>query len=287
MSTLPSDSPAPSAVHLPILVLARVSTSAIFMTYPACLSALLGAWQMSATNAGIVQGGFTAAFAISLLAASFLCDRIGAKRVFNISTFLSAVSALLFAVFARSFETAAVFMFLIGLSQGGTYTPAIMLVSANTPQHKKASGVGWVLAGMSAGYVISIFLSTMLLDLYGYIAAFQATAGITILGWILGWFAVRKAQSHARAESGSPVEFNDTMKRRSRLFYPRHRWDTSGTLRDTIAPLKRSSVRRLFLHLVVEETVFQNALVAVDRSDDGIRTERQRYADWRGFNTRL
>ena len=40
----------------------------------------------------------------------------------------SAVAALLFALFARSFGSTMIF---VGLSQGGTYTPTIMLVAAN------------------------------------------------------------------------------------------------------------------------------------------------------------
>ncbi|MCG8694536.1 MAG: MFS transporter, partial [Minwuiales bacterium] len=151
---------AAGTVNLPLLVLARVCTTAIFMTYPACLGALLVEWQMTGTRGGIVQASFTAGFALSLLLASYLCDRIGARRVFQAATLLSAVAALLFALFARSFETALLFAFLMGLSQGGTYTPAIMLVAANVAERRKASAVGWVLAGMSAGYVISIFLST-------------------------------------------------------------------------------------------------------------------------------
>ena len=39
---------------MPLLVLARICTTAIFMTYAACLSVLLVSWQMSATGAGIV-----------------------------------------------------------------------------------------------------------------------------------------------------------------------------------------------------------------------------------------
>jgi len=129
MPSLPSS----GSINLPALVLARVCTTAIFMTYPACLNGLLTEWQMSATRAGIVQGVFTAAFAISLLISSLLCDRVGAKHVFRTATMLSALAAIVFALFARSFETAIVFMPLMGLTQGGTYTPAIMLVTANTP----------------------------------------------------------------------------------------------------------------------------------------------------------
>ncbi|MGI9437683.1 MAG: MFS transporter [Geminicoccaceae bacterium] len=230
-------------MNLPVLVLARVCTTAVFMTYPACLSVLLTTWQMSATRAGIVQGVFTASFALSLLVASVLCDRIGAKRVFRVAIMLSAITAILFALLARSFETAIPFIALMGLSQGGTYTPAIMLVAAHTPEKKKASAVGWVLAGMSAGYVVSIFLSTTLLTLYGYQAAFLATASMTLLGWALGHVAVRHAGEQAGGGSPPDTALDDgladapnagldtAMKRRARLLtigYIGHCWELFG-----------------------------------------------------------
>lgn len=231
MTALSSDSQTSGSVNLTLLVLARVCTTAIFMTYPACLSVLLTEWQMSAARAGIVQGVFTAAFALSLLVASFLCDRIGAKRVFDAATLLSAIAAIVFALFARSFETAVVFISLMGLFQGGTYTPAIMLVSANTVPQRKASAIGWVLAGMSAGYVVSIFLSTALLSLYGYETAFLATAAITLLGWLLGHLAIRQARDHAHGDGHASAQFSDAMKRRSRLLtvgYIGHCWELFG-----------------------------------------------------------
>ncbi len=254
-----------AALNLPALVLARVCTTAVFMTYPASLSALLTEWQMTATQAGTVQAVFTAGFAVSLLAASYLCDHVGAKRVFQTATMLSAVAAILFALFARSFETGMIFMFLMGLSQGGTYTPAIMLVSANTPPEKRASGVGWVLAGMSAGYVISIALTTTVLSLAGFEAAFMATAALTLLGWALGHIAVRCADDQLATTHATAEEFNPAMRRRSRLLtvgYIGHCWELFGAwawipaflaaavlTRDTISPIQLGLWTALALHL--------------------------------------
>lgn len=186
---------------------------------------------MSATEAGVVQGVFTGAFAISLLVSSFLCDRIGAKRVFGTASMLSALSALLFGGFARSFETAIPLIALVGLCQGGTYTPAIMLVAANTPNDRKASAVGWVLAGMSAGYVISIVLSTALMALHGYQAAFLATASLTVLGWGLGYLAVMNADEHGRGDGPVDGAFDVSMRRRAKLLtlgYIGHCWELFG-----------------------------------------------------------
>ena len=218
-------------INLPGLVLARICTTAIFMTYPACLSGLLESWQMSAARAGLIQGGFTAAFALSLLLSSLLCDRIGAKRIFGLASAASAAAALFFALFARSFETGLLALFLVGMTQGGTYTPAIMLVSANSDPARKSAAIGWVLAGMSIGYVISIFLSTTLQTRFGYQAAFLVTAAITLFGWGLAVFSVKNAQEGQIAQVTAGGEFSAGMRRRARLLtlgYIGHSWELLG-----------------------------------------------------------
>ncbi len=224
--------PARGGLSLPALVLARVCTSAVFMTYPACLSTLLVAWEMSAAQAGLVQASFTVGFALSLLVASALCDLIGARRVFNIAMAFSAVAALLFALFARSFDSAMIFVCLVGLSQGGTYTPAIMLVAANADPARKASGVGWVLAGMSAGYVISIFLSAAMIERFGYEAAFLATAAFTVAGWGFGIYAVRVARDRDETAGGTAATAAAPTPRRQAtllmLGYIGHSWELLG-----------------------------------------------------------
>lgn len=231
VSTVHHETDAVGSICLSLLVISRVCTSAVFMTYPACLSVLLTAWQMTATQAGIVQGAFTVGFALSLLAASFACDRFGATRVFNASTFASALFAIIFAVFARSFETAVVCLALVGFAQGGTYTPAIMVVAANTAPSTKASAVGWVLAGMSAGYVISISLSTTMIALVDYRAAFVATASVTVLGWCAGLIAVRAARDQQDEANEADVSLEPSVKLRASLLtlgYIGHSWELLG-----------------------------------------------------------
>ncbi len=173
------------SAFLPLLVISRVCSTAVFMTYAACLVTLMQAWDMTAAQAGVVQAGFTAAFALSLLVASVACDRFGAKFVYRVSTILVALTALAFAVFAQSQLSGLLLVSLIGLAQGGTYTPALMLASVNVPVTRKASAMGWVLSGMSAGYVISIIGATTMLEWFDYKAAFLLTAFIAVLGFHL------------------------------------------------------------------------------------------------------
>lgn len=221
----------PSSVNMLLLVLARACTTAVFMTYPACLSWLMNAWHMTATRAGVVQGAFTASFAVSLLVVSFLCDRLGAKIVFTWAAIASAASALLFTTFARSFESALVCMALLGLAQGATYTPAIMLVSTNAPPERKASAVGWVLAGMSAGYVLSIVLANAMLATADYRLAFAVTGGVAVVGSALSIAAIRNARDQAVQMDPGQMASDGPWKRQARLLtlgYVGHSWELFG-----------------------------------------------------------
>ncbi|MFQ6550294.1 MFS transporter [Aestuariibius sp. 2305UL40-4] len=216
---------------LPLLVVSRVCATAVFMTYAACLVTLMEAWDMTAAQAGAVQAGFTAAFAVSLLVASLACDRLGPKFVYRVSTVLVALTALAFAVYARSQASALLLVSLIGLAQGGTYTPALMLASANVPAARKSSAMGWVLSGMSAGYVISIIGASTMLEWFDYRAAFLLTALVSVLGVPFGHLATARVEEPIRTALPAAVPFSAFAKRQTVLLtigYVGHCWELFG-----------------------------------------------------------
>ena len=131
---------------------ARALMTSVFMTYAATLPVLRGDWGMSATAAGSISTGFQLGYAVSLVFFSSLADRVGARRVFLGSAWLSAVSALAFALWARSYLSGLVLYTLVALSQGGTYTTAIMLLADRYPSERRGAAVGWLIASSSAGY---------------------------------------------------------------------------------------------------------------------------------------
>src|SRR5947209_10281617 len=94
--------------------------TSVFMTYAATLPVLRGEREMSATAAGSIATGFQLGYAVSLLFFSSLADRVGARRVFLGSAWLSAVSALAWALWARSYVSGLVLYTLVALSQGGS-----------------------------------------------------------------------------------------------------------------------------------------------------------------------
>jgi MFS family permease len=173
------------AAWLALICFGRFGTMLISMSYAASIPVLLGQWKMSAAAAGTVQTAFNAANAIALPLASYLADRLGARRILLVSSWLGAIAALGFAFFARSHDKAVVLFALVGVSQAGTYTPAIMLIAGRYEVERRGAAMGWLLASSSLGYVGSLAVSGTALAVAGYQAAFLSCAVGPALGAVL------------------------------------------------------------------------------------------------------
>ena len=211
---------------------ARTLMASVFMTYAATLSVLRDEWGMSATAAGSISTGFQLGYAVSLVFFSSLADRVGARRVFLGSAWLSAVQALAWALWARSYLSGLVLYTLVGLSQGGTYTTAIMLFADRYPPERRGAAVGWLIASSSAGYALSLLVSGSALAWGGYPLSFFASACGPILGVVVLWLALRATPNvlHPRREGarfGTAVLRNRPAIRLI-LGYTFHSWELLG-----------------------------------------------------------
>jgi MFS family permease len=210
----------------------RTFMTAVFMTYAATLPVLRDEWGMSATAAGSISTGFQLGYAVSLVFFSSLADRVGARKVFLGSAWLSAASALAFALFARSYLSALVLYTLVALSQGGTYTTAIMLFADRYPPARRGAAVGWLIASSSAGYALSLAASGVALRAGGYPLAFLVAAIGPAIGVLLAWLALRGTPNvvHPPREGvrfGSAVLRNGPALRLI-LGYTFHSWELLG-----------------------------------------------------------
>lgn len=214
------------------LCLSRTFMTSVFMTYAASLAVVRVEWNMSATAAGSISTGFQFGYAISLSIFSWLADRIGAKRVFLLSSSLAAVTALAFAMFARSYVSALTLYTLVAVSQGGTYTTAIMLLSDRYPPVQRGTAVGWLIASSSLGYALSLLISGVMLPRGGYPLAFFVTGFGPTVGLALAWLVLRPTPNvvHPRQQGirfGGEVLRNRNAMRLT-LGYTFHSWELLG-----------------------------------------------------------
>ena len=210
----------------------RTFMTLVFQAYAATLPVLRETWDMSATAAGSISMGFQLGYAVSLLFFSWLADRVSARRVYLWSAWLSAVAALAFALLARSYVSGLSLYTLVALSQGGTYTTAIMLIADRYPPQRRGAAVGWLLGSSSLGYALSLLVAGVAVRAGGYPLAFIATASGPVIGLGLGWLALRSSRNvvHPRASGagfGSEVLHNRPAMRLM-MGYTFHSWELLG-----------------------------------------------------------
>jgi MFS family permease len=202
------------------------------MTYAASLPVLLDAWQLTGTMAGSISTGFQMGYAVSLMVFSWLADRLGARRVFMWSSVLSAVAAVVFAALARSYLSGLILYTLVAISQGGTYTTAIMLFADRYPPARRGAAVGWLIASSSLGYALSLAVSGIAQRLGGYPLAFAATSAGPVVALALSWLALRDTPTvvHRR---GTGLHFGSAVLRNPQALrlmggYTFHSWELLG-----------------------------------------------------------
>ena len=214
------------------MCVARIFLFATFMTVASVIPVLMQEWGIGAAEAGAIVTGFTVSYAISLFLFAYAADHLGAKRAVLVSAFMSATASLMFALFATGWLSAFILYALIGLSQGGIYTPLIMLFAERHEPARRGTAMGWLIASTSIGYATSLFVSGIGLALGGWRGAFLVAGTLPFLGTILIWYFLRNEENriHARTTRGNPVRAAFSNRRASLLTigYTAHSWELLG-----------------------------------------------------------
>jgi MFS family permease len=187
---------------------------------------------MSATEAGSIASGFQLGYALSLLVASELADRYGAKRVFVISAAANILAAAAFAPFARSFVSGLVLYAIVGAAQGGSYTTAIMMIADRFAPARRGAAMGGLIASSSAGYALSLLLTGLMLRWDGYGAAFAASCAASALGSLVVLQMLRAQPNRVHARGGG-ARFSGVVLRNGPVLkliagYTFHSWELLG-----------------------------------------------------------
>jgi len=202
------------------------------MTVAGCIPILIEEWNIGAAQAGAIVSGFYFAYAFSLMGYSWLGDLIGAKRAVKISAWTTTLASVSFGLFATDFTSSLVLYSLIGLSQGGVYTPLIALFRENAEPNRLGTAIGWLIASTSIGYASSLFLTGISLAYGGWQLAFLVTGLLPAIGTVLILLAIRSLPNkiHDRsATTGLWRHLRENRKARKLILgYTAHNWEMIG-----------------------------------------------------------
>jgi MFS family permease len=199
--------------------------------YVALIPVLQNEWQMSNTAAGSVLSAYHTGFLISLVGLSILTDWVSAKKVFFYSCIAFAVSSLLFALFARSYLSAFLLRGLMGLTLGGTYTPALKLISETFSSSLRGRAMGLFIGAGSLGHAASLAATGWIAAQYGWQTAFLLTSLVPLLGAIIPMFVLRGLEERKPEPQGKMMK-KEILENRPALLmitgYSAHTWELEG-----------------------------------------------------------
>lgn len=210
----------------------RTLMFATFMVVAATIPLLIVDWGLSATKAGAIVSSFTFGYAASLFGFGIAADYLGARRMVMVSAFAAGVTSLVFGVFAVNWGSAMVLYALIGLSQGGLYTPLIMVFSDETAADQRGRAMGYLVASTSVGYALSLGTAGLGIAVGGIRSAFLFTGVLPAVGAVLLLIAFRGVPNriHSRNEPlGVRAILRDNRPARQVFAgYVAHSWELLG-----------------------------------------------------------
>jgi MFS family permease len=211
---------------------ARVFLFATFMTVAATIPLIITEWALTAAAAGAIVSSFTIGYAVSVFVFAWAADHYGAKRMVFVSAIAAAATSLTFGLFARGWGTAMVLYGLVGLAQGGVYTPLIMVLSDEIEPARRGNAMGWLIASTSLGYATSLAVAGIGIALGGWQAAFVLTGLLPALGSVMLIVALLPLANrvHPRLSEIRPAD-ELVRNRESRLLiggYTAHSWELLG-----------------------------------------------------------
>ena len=219
---------------LSLLCITRVLQTTVTTAWAGVMPQVVLDWQITASQAGLVQSAWYFGYLVSLFVTGFVADRVGPRRVFMVSSVFTAMAAAAFAAGAQGPLSAALLFGFTGLCAGGCYGPGLQLLAANAPPHQRGKAMGFFVGASSLGFALSLGIVATLAGAVPWRTALYAIAALVIAGAVLTTCALRRmrpdpdrnAVPHATA---ARLAFRETLKDRPAMAgnwaYAAHCWE--------------------------------------------------------------
>jgi ACS family hexuronate transporter-like MFS transporter len=146
-------------------------------------------------NYGYIVDAFQVAYALGLLVAGRLVDKIGTRLGYILVMGIWSLSAMGHALASTAFEFG-IARFFLGVGESGNFPAAIKTVAEWFPQSERSLATGIFNSGANVGAILAPLIVPWVTLRFGWRAAFLTT-GIFSLIWIAWWFKnYRKPTDH-------------------------------------------------------------------------------------------
>jgi MFS transporter, ACS family, hexuronate transporter len=141
---------------------------------------------LTEVNYGYVVDAFQIAYAIGLLGAGRMIDKLGTRIGYMLIMAVWSVSAMGHALASTALEFG-IARFFLGLGESGNFPAALKTVAEWFPQSQRSLATGIFNSGTNVGAILAPLIVPWVTVRYGWHAAFLTTGLFSAL-WILWWF---------------------------------------------------------------------------------------------------
>lgn len=150
---------------------------------------------------GIINGAFTAGYAIGMIVVGRLMDRWGTRMGFSLAVTVWSLAAMAHAL-GRSWATFAVARFTLAFSEAGNFPGAVKTVAEWFPKKERALATGLFNAGSNVGALLAPLLVPVLVAWGGWRWAFILTGALGFI-WLVFWLTMyQQPEDHPRVSPG-------------------------------------------------------------------------------------
>lgn len=158
--------------------LAAIIAMVSFAIWPVFLTQLGDGWGLSNTELGWVGGAYFLGYIVATPILVGLTDSVDARRIFIGGALTAGIGAVLFALLAKGFWSAALTWSLVGAGLAGTYMPGLQILNARLSEMQRIRAVPFYTSCFSLGTSLSFFLNGHLLVHFDHhVAAWIGAAG--------------------------------------------------------------------------------------------------------------
>lgn len=167
---------------------------------------LIPAWELSASEAGLMASSFAIGYALAVPILTVLTDRIDARLILLVGSLVSGLATFAFGLLARDLYSAMAIWALAGIGFAGAYMPGLKALTDRLAGELSRS-VTLYTASFSLGVGLSFLVAQIAADQLGWRWAFYMTSlgPLAMIAACLVMMPVRPVRSERRLFDFAPV----------------------------------------------------------------------------------
>ncbi len=146
---------------------------------------------------GYIVAAFQAAYALGLLGAGWVIDRVGTRIGYALAISVWSLAAMSHALAGTALQFAAA-RFVLGLGEAGNFPAAVKTVAEWFPARERALATGIFNAGSNLGPILAPLIAALAAQRWGVRSAFLFTALLS-LAWLVVWLRVYRSPTAGTA----------------------------------------------------------------------------------------